>query len=166
MRLSKCPPPNYIYIYIYIFRPAGRVHGAPLFCAGFWSTTHWCAKGVPKMAKRDTKCIPKTQTASGAVLGCQRTSKGYQNGHQEHTKTPNMAPRGARMRLKGAQICPTNSLKERCVFETALGPVLCRQKGPKRVPISIQNGLQNRTHCQTFSCINLELVLAPVGDPK
>ena len=69
-----------------------------------------------------------------------RTPKGHQNGHPELTKAPNMAPSGADMRLKGTQICPTKSLKERRVFETAPGPVLCRQKGSKRGPKGTQNG--------------------------
>ena len=59
------------------------------------------------------------------------------------------------MRLKGGQICRTNSFKARRVFETAPGPVLCRQKGPKGVPKWTQNGVPKRMHFQTFSCINL-----------
>ena len=70
------------------------------------------------------------------------------------------------MRLKRGQICPTNSFKAKRVFGTAPGPILWRQKGPKRVPKWTQNGVQNRTHFQTFSCINLGPLLAPVGDPK
>ena len=70
------------------------------------------------------------------------------------------------MRLKGGQICATNSFKARRVFETAPGPVLCRQKGPKRFPKWTQNGVQKRIHFQTFLCINLGPLLAPFGDPK
>ena len=146
--------------------PQGGFTARPFFVQFFGPPHIGAPKGPKKWPKGIRNGPPKRRHRPELFWVAKRTPKERQNGHQELTKAPKMAPRGAKMRLKGGQICPTNSFKARRVFETAPGPVKCRQKGPNKAPISTQNGLQNHTHCQTFSCINLELVLAPVGDPK
>ena len=139
---------------------------APFLCSFLVHHTSVRQRGSKKRAKGTQNGPLKRRQHPELFWDAKRTPKGHQNGHPELTKAPNMAPRGAKMRLKGGQICATNSFKARRVFETAPGPVLCRQKGPKRVPKWTQNGVQKRIHFQTFSCINLGPLLAPFGDPK
>ena len=151
-------------IYIQARRAGSR--RAPFLCSFLVHHTLVRQRGSKKWAKGTQNGPLKRRQHPELFWDAKRTPKGHQNGHPELTKAPNMAPRGAKMRLKGGQICTTNSFKARRVFETAPGPVLCRHKGPKRVPKWTHNGVQKRIHFQTFSCINLGHPLAPVGNPK
>ena len=139
-----------MYIYIYIYSgPQGGFTARPFFFDAFWNTTLWTQR----------------VTESGAVLGCKKAPKREPKWTPRAHKGPQYGSKGCQDGLKGGQICPTNSFKARRVFETAPGPILWHQKGPKRVPKWIQNGVRNRAHFQTFSCSNLGSLLAPVGDP-
>jgi hypothetical protein len=151
-------------IYIQARRAGSR--RAPFLCSFLVHHTLVHQRGPKKWPKGTRHGPPKRRQRPELFWVAKRTPKEHQNEHQELTKAPKMAPRGAKMRLKGGQICPTNSFKARRVFETAPGPVLCRQKGPKRDPKGTQNGVQKRSHFQTLSCSNLGPLLAPVGDPK
>ena len=76
----------------------------------------------------------KSRQSPGAVLGCKKAPKREPKWTPRAHKGPQYGSKGCQDGLKGGQICPTNSFKARRVFETAPGPILWRQKGPKMDP--------------------------------
>ena len=132
-----------IYIYsavlhdcTHIFRPAGRVHSAPFFVQLFGPPHIDAPKGPQKWSKGTKNGFQKRRQRPELFWAATRTPKGNQNRHPELTEAPNMVPRGAKMRLKGAQICPTNYFKAR-LYSRRLRDLF---HVAQRVPKESQNG--------------------------
>ena len=126
----------YIYIYIYIYIQARRAGSrrAPFLYSFLVHHTLVRQRGSKKWAKGIQNGPLKRRQHPELFWDAKRTPKGHQNGHPELTKAPNMAPRGAKMRLKGGQICPTNSFKARDSSRTQFMAPKGSQKGPKMDP--------------------------------
>ena len=122
------------------------------------------------MGKRDTKWTPEAQTASGAVLGCKKDPKRAPKWTSRAHKGSQYGSKGCQDEAQGRPNLRHELLQSKTCIRDSSGTRFMlpkgSQKGPKRVPKWIQNGVQKRIHFQTFSCINLGPLLAPFGDPK
>ena len=132
---------------------------APFFVQSFSPPHIGAPMGSQKMAQRDTKWSPKTQTASEAVLGCKKDPKKGTKRNTQSSQGPQNGSKGCQNDAQGKPNLPHELFQSQTRIRDSSGTHFMEPKGS-------QKGLQNHTHFQTFSCINLGPVLAPVGDQK
>ena len=114
--------------------PQGGFTARPFFVQFFGPPHIGAPKGPQKMAKRDTKWISKTQTASGAVLGCQKDPKRAPKWTPRAHKGSQNGSKGCQDEAQGRPNLPHELFQSKTCIRDSSGTRFMSPKGSQKGP--------------------------------